>query len=263
MTAAAVFQHCVEAMRHGLLIERETNKDKEFHFQNWFRKRLRETGLNFDQGGRNTYPDFTMVEFTDGYEIKGLAYPGRDATFDSNSQVPRGLHNGRKIYYVFGRYPKNPDGNKYPVLDVVLCHGDFLNVDHNYEHKNKSVKGFGSYGDILIRDRKMYVVPTPFHLVDGVAHRQTLILPADVQPGAGFLEVGMLRRVEAAQVVVGYAFDLQTNELTPRRVNNPGAGNEHTFRAWRLEGSNVSPVAMRTVATSDLEPETDTDEPHD
>ncbi len=150
---------------------------KYFHFQNWFQDRLKETDYNFEIGGRNSYPDFRIVEETDGYEVKGLAYPGRDASFDSNSQVPTGFHNGRHIFYVFGRYPKIPDGNKYPVLDFVLCHGDFLNADHNYVHKNKSVKGFGSYGDILIRDRKMYVVPTPFHVADGLAHQQTLILP--------------------------------------------------------------------------------------
>ena len=97
-----------------------------------------------------------MVKSTEGYELKGLAYPGRDTNFDSNSQVPTGLHNGRDIYYVFGRYPKNPDGNSYPVIDLVICHGDFLNIDHEYTHENKSVKGFGGYGDIMIRDRKMY-----------------------------------------------------------------------------------------------------------
>ena len=47
-----------------------------------------------------------MVEHTEGYEVKGLAYPGREANFDSNSQVPSGLHNGRTIFYVFGRYPR-------------------------------------------------------------------------------------------------------------------------------------------------------------
>ena len=178
MTPVTVFIRCVEAIRQGLLIERVSSTDKEYHFQNWFRARLEETGLNFEAGGRNSYPDFRMVATTEGYELKGLAYPGRDANFDSNSQVPSGFHNGRTIYYVFGRYPKKPDGNTYPVIDLVLCHGDFLNADHEYTHKNKNVKGFGSYGDIMIRDRKMYVVPTPFHLAEGVAHRQTLILPA-------------------------------------------------------------------------------------
>ena len=61
------------------------------------------------------------------------------------------------------------------MLDLVVCRGDFLNADHTYVHKNKSVKGFGSYGDIMIRDRKMYVAPTPFW---------TNALMAD--PGRGF-----------------------------------------------------------------------------
>jgi hypothetical protein len=253
MTAAAVFRHCVEAIRQGSLIARESSRDKEFHFQNWFKRCLEKTGLNFDQGGRNSYPDFGMVQSTEGYEVKGLAYPGRNATFDSNSQVPTGLHNGRTIYYVLGRYPKNPDGNSYPVLDLVICHGDFLNVNHDYKHKNKSVKGFGSYGDLLIRDRKMYVVPTPFHLVEGVAHQQTLILPTEASAGDGFVEVGNLIRIEAAEMVVGYAFDLQTNQLAPRKVSNPGAGRQHVFRAWRLNGSSTAAVAILNVTpvTSD------------
>ena len=247
MTVLVVFKQCVEAVRAGTLIERVSSTDKEFHFQNWLRGRLAETELHFETGGRNSYPDFRMVATTDGYEVKGLAYPGRDASFDSNSQAPSGFHNGRTIYYVFGRYPKNPDGNAYPVLDLVICHGDFLNADHEYVHENKSVKGFGSYGDILIRDRKMYVVPTPFRLVDGVAHKQTLILPAEAVVGKGFLQAGELRRREAAELIVGYSFDLQTNELVPKKISNPGAGREHVFRVWRLKGSPGEPVSMRSV----------------
>jgi hypothetical protein len=45
------------------------------------------------------------------------------------------------------------------------------------------VRGFGSYGDILIRDRKMYVVPTPFALASNLAHYFTLIMPAAEAPG--------------------------------------------------------------------------------
>jgi hypothetical protein len=247
MTIAAVFRRCVEATRQGILITRETSKDKEFHFQNWFKRRLAETGLLFDQGSRNSYPDFTMVQSTEGFEIKGLAYPGRDASFDSNSQVPTGWHNGRTIYYVFGRYPKNPDGNSYPVVDLVVCHGDFLNADHDYEHENKSVRGFGSYGDILIRDRKMYVVPTPFHLLEGVAHQQTLILPQEANPGSEFVSVGTVARIEAAQIVVSYAFNLKTNVLVPTNATNPSAGKAHVFRAWRQKGSATVSVAMRDV----------------
>ena len=246
MTAVQVFAHCVKSIRNNVLIRRVNATDKEYHFQNWFQTRLEELGQNFEIGGRNSYPDFRMVATTDGYELKGLAYPGRDASFDSNSQVPTGFHNGRTIFYVFGRYPKKPDGNSYPVLDLVLCHGDFLNADHDYVHENKSVKGFGSYGDILIRDRKMYVVPTPFRLVDGVAHQQTLILPDDIVPGKGFVQVGNLFRREAADLIVGYTFDLKTNELRPAKIANPGAGSEHRFRAWRLKGSPADPVSMRS-----------------
>ncbi len=251
MTVIPLFRHCVEAIRSNKLITRVSATDKEFHFQNWFQARLTEVGDNFEAGGRNSYPDFRMVATTDGYEIKGLAYPGRDATFDSNSQVPTGLHNGRTIYYVFGRYPKKLDGNSYPVVDLVLCHGDFLNADHDYVHKNKSVKGFGTYGDMMIRDRKMYVVPTPFRIAEGLAHQQTLVLPADVAVGDEFVQVGEFLRKEADELIVGYSFDLQTNDLNPTKVPNSGAGTEHPFKAWRLKGSPEDPVTLRDEEGSD------------
>jgi hypothetical protein len=186
-----------------------------------------------------------MVKETDENEQKWLANPGRDDNFDTNSQAQTVSNNRPTIYYVFGRYPKKPDGDKYPVLDLVVCHGDFLNADHEYVHKNKNVKGFGSYGDIMIRDRKMYVVPTPFHLVEGTAHNRTLILPTEVEAGADFIEVGKLVRVEAKEVVVGYAFNLKTNDLVAQKVANPGAGKEHGFRAWRLKGEKADKVMMR------------------
>ena len=262
-TFITIFKRCIEAINKGVLIERVSSTDKEFHFQNWFQDRLNETGLNFESGGRNSYPDFRIVKTTDGYEVKGLAYPGRDASFDSNSQVPTGFHNGRHIYYVFGRYPKNPDGNKYPVLDLVICHGDFLNADHDYVHQNKSVKGFGSYGDIMIRDRKMYVVPTPFRLAEGLAHQFTLVLPAEIEAGEDFVSVGELRRKEAAELIVGYSFDLQTNEIIPRKVPNPGAGREHIFRAWRVKGANTAAVSLRPLEVVIAETELNNEEDND
>src|SRR5436853_116816 len=76
MTVPTVFAYCVEAIRQGDLIERVSRTDKEYHFQNWFRTRLEKKGLYFEVGGRNSYPDFRMVATTDGYELKGLAYPG-------------------------------------------------------------------------------------------------------------------------------------------------------------------------------------------
>jgi hypothetical protein len=251
-TCFDVFEQCVKAVHAGELIESESEKDKEFHFQNWVKARLEALSLNFDEPGRNTYPDFRLVRFTEGYEVKGLKWPGRDASYDSNSQVPTGYHNGRQVFYVFGRYPvdlstypKQSNGRRqYPVVDLVICHGDFLNADHNYVHKNKSIKGFGTYGDIMIRDRKMYVAPTPFALTEGTTGLMTLIVPESMGPSSRFQKVGRLSRIETDTLVVGYTFDLRTNELKAERVANPSAGTEHRFIAYRLVDQAAKPVSM-------------------
>lgn len=202
-TCAAVFLACCEAMQRAMLIQRVSQSDKEFHFQNWVAARLDEAGLQHDSIGRNSYPDFTLVHDPEGYEVKGLQWPGREANYDSNSRVPTGEHNGRAIYYVFGRYPAASDDPEYPVVDLVLCHGDFLNADHTYVHKNRSFRGFGSYGDLLVRDRKMYVAPTPFALTNGATGQATLITPEELTLDSNSLEtVGQLARTEAEQIVI-------------------------------------------------------------
>ncbi|MDE0680479.1 MAG: hypothetical protein OXI11_09740 [Gammaproteobacteria bacterium] len=245
--AATLFKACVQAMDRGDLIRREGRRDKEFHFQNWFKGRLESLGLNFDSPGRNSYPDFRLVKFAEGFELKGLAYPGRKASYDCNSQPPCGEHNGRQVYYVFGRYPKKPDGDQYPVLDLVICHGSFLNADNTYVHKNKSFRGFGSYGDILVRDRKMYVAPTPYALAKGTAHHRALLLPEDHAADDDLVEVGRLTRREVDQMVVVYSFDLRTNEMTTTEVPNANAGREHVFVAYRVAEDQPAPVALRAT----------------
>ncbi len=254
-TCFEVFRRCANAVDVGELIRSVSARDKEFHFQNWFRTRLEQTGTHFDEGGRNSYPDFTMVEHAEGYEVKGLAWPGRVRNYDANSQMPTGRHNGRSIFYVFGRYPADlepyPDrggGRQYPVIDLVMCHGSFLNADHEYVHKNKSVKGFGTYGDVLIRDRKMYVAPTPFALTEGTMGLMTLIVPEKMAAPHGLREVGRLARTEAAELVVAYRFDLRTNELAAERVPNPHADAEHRFVAYRLDGHAAKRVSMASQA---------------
>ena len=243
--ASTLFKACVQAMDRGDLIKREGRRDKEFHFQNWFKARLEGVGLNFDSPGRNSYPDFRLVKFTEGFELKGLAYPGRKANYDCNSQPPCGEHNGRQVYYVFGRYPRKPDGDQYPVLDLVICHGSFLNADNTYVHENKSFRGFGSYGDILVRDRKMYVAPTPYALAKGTAHNRTLLLPEEHAVDDDLVEVGRLTRREVDQIVVVYSFDLRTNEMTTTEVPNPNAGREHVFVAYRVVEDQPTPVVLR------------------
>ena len=243
-----IFNQCVLAIKAEKLIRRENTADKEFHFQNWVQKRLSESKFHYEVGGSNSYPDFRLVKYPDGFEVKGLAYPGRETNYDCNSQPPTGNHNGRMIFYIFGRYPAEPDGNSYPVLDLVICHGDFLNADHEYVHKNKNVKGFGTYGDIMIRDRKMYVAPTPFGLLSGAAHTQTLILP-EVFPGSKeHKQIGKLIRKEADRLIVGYSFDLRKNLLIPDTIPNPSAGREHAFCAWRLRSGPDEPVTMRDIS---------------
>jgi len=118
----------VNAVRQGELIESSHSKDKEYHFQDWFKKRLETENIFFNVLGRNKYPDFVLTQFRVGFEVKGLAWPGRERDYDCNSQVPSGFHNGQEIFYVFGRYPADRSEHhatdngriKYPVIDLVI-----------------------------------------------------------------------------------------------------------------------------------------------
>lgn len=75
-----IYRECVRAKHDGILIRQVSSRDKEFHFQNWCQDRLNTVGLHFEGTGRNIYPDFCLVERPEGYEIKALAYPGREKT---------------------------------------------------------------------------------------------------------------------------------------------------------------------------------------
>lgn len=248
----ALFREVARAVARGVLIRRSNSGDKEFHFQNWVEDRLANTDLPFAATGRNGFPDFALRDLAEGYEVKGLETPGRSDSFDSNSRLPVGRYESREVYYVFGRYPKGGGpAEEFKVVDLVLCHGDFLSVDYGYVHKNKSVRGFGTYGDLLIRDRKMYVPKTPFSLADGTVGEVTLILREDDTASTSTLEqVGTLVRREAAQRVVAYRFDLRSNELTVETEPNPDAGREHRFTAWRT-GPSTSPVTLASAASPD------------
>ena len=55
------------------------------------------------------------------------------------------MHNGREVFSVFGRYPQDVRGmDEYPVTDLVVCHGDFLNADYEYVHLNRSLPACGA-----------------------------------------------------------------------------------------------------------------------
>lgn len=127
----------------------------------------------------------------------------------------------------------------------MVFHGNFLNARSDYIHKNRSFRGFGSYGDILVRDRKMYVAPTPFGLLDGIDRQVTLILPADDAVDDRFRLVGEIERVETPKVITKYSFDLTTNEIATDEKDNPTAGKIHRFKAYRLKESSGIEVKMK------------------
>lgn len=130
--------------------------------------------------------------------------------------------------------------------DLVICHGDLMNPTRGYVHRNRSFRTFGGYGDIMIRDRKMYVVRTPYDIALGLAGQRTLIVPAG-EPVPDELErVGEFTRVEAEKVAVGYTFDLTTNEIAVIDQPNPTAGKRHTFAAYRGHGVEGPPVELAT-----------------
>lgn len=96
----------------------------------------------------------------------------------------------------------------------------------------------------MIRDRKMYVAPTPFALTEGTTGLMTLIVPDGMTADPRFQEVGRLRRIEAATLVVGYTFDLRTNEIRAQTISNPRAGTQHRFVAYRLKSQTSKAVSM-------------------
>jgi len=239
-----VFLACNYAVESGVPIGRRSTRDKEFHLQDWFKHRLEGERIQFDDPARNSYPDFRLIEFPVGFELKGLGFPGREANYDCNSQIPKGLHNGRNVYYVFARYPSAPSSDEFPVLDLVMCHGSFLNADSDYVHQNKNVKGFGSYGDIMIRDRKMYVAPTPFALATGIERQVTLIDLESHRHSDAVECVGTLERTESEQTVSAYRFDLLCNEIEAEFTPNQNAHKTHGFKAYRSAGHPGSAVSL-------------------
>ena len=101
-----LFLQCEDAVRKDVFITRESARDKEFAAQDWVGDRLDDAGLGYEQSGRNTYPDFRLRVSPRGFRSEESRLPGRDASYDANSQPPCGVHGGRTVFYVFVRYPR-------------------------------------------------------------------------------------------------------------------------------------------------------------
>jgi hypothetical protein len=223
-----IFRRCEAAVLGEVRTHRLQN-DKEFHFQNWVYERILEAGYSSSTVGRNTYPDFPISESDESYEVKGITAGSRERDFDSNSALPSGQHSGKKVYYIFGRYENPSQGG-----------GSAFVAD------NKSMRVLGTFGDILLRDRKMYAPYTPYKLLSGLRGRCTLIARSDAQPPQDlFDEVGRFGRQEAEQILVGYRADLKANTLLGEFEDNPNSGAWHDFVAYRSkEDHDTEPVEL-------------------
>ena len=82
ITAFDVFEKCAQAVQAGELIESVSAKDKDFYFQNWLQNRLQSLCMHFEGSGRNTYPDFCLVEHAKGYEFKPADYARTKSVHD-------------------------------------------------------------------------------------------------------------------------------------------------------------------------------------
>jgi hypothetical protein len=98
----------------------------------------------------------------------------------------------------------------------------------------------------MIRDRKMYVAPTPFALTTGTTGLKTLIVPEEFENDSRYKEVGKLVRIETDLITIGYNYNLKNNEITPIKTINPNVGREHHFKAIRLRDDSNKPVALAT-----------------
>lgn len=190
---------------------------------------------------------------------------GRWRDFDANSRLPKGTHEGRQIFYVFGRYPAAPAAQV--VADLVICEGSFLGREGQLVHKNTSVDGAGSYGDMLIRIRKMFVPRTPFRSVEGTIGHRTLIVPAsmgaELDDDGSLQRVGKLQRVETNEHVERIDIDLSVPGMRVGRAANADAGKVHQFVAYRRSGVDGPPVSMALgavpVAVADEPDDADSD----
>lgn len=231
-----------EAIQGDVAMLPRSAGDKEFFPQDWFIDRLRSLGLaegaGYQQGGRNSYPDFWVQ--SEGFEIKSLSFSrGRPARsdYDSNSTVPSGTKDGKPVFLVFFLYTGS-GADPRPVHSLVIAHTDLINADHAIagEHVNAGISGFGSYADGHIRNRKMYRFPHPYSIEPSCLGRCRLITPASWSISDSRLRrVGTIDRTVADVQVRAYRIDLQ-DQANPAVMSTPyaNAGIKNTFDVWEV-----------------------------
>lgn len=234
-----IFLAAHHAMASGLYMIPRSANDKEYFPQDWFAEQVNALGLPLVPQGRNSYPDFWVGDDAtspvEGYEIKSLAFNhGRPARkdYDSNSTIPSGRKGGKDVFLVFFLYAGS-GASPRPVHSLCIAHGDVINADHLVAaaHVNEAIKGFGSYGEEFIRDRKMYVFPHPFAVYPAGIGRCSLILPSDHGVSdSRLVRVGVLERTVATEALDGYEVHLDgKTKATKRTTQRPDAGQRRRF----------------------------------
>ncbi len=244
-TVWKVLSECHSAVAGAVPTVRSAD-DKEFHFQRWVEARIRGAGFLVPETGRNTYPDFPVDGFPEAYEVKGITQGSRERDFDCNSTLPEGTHGGKHVFYLFGRYEGPKAGASPKVLDIAIVHGSFLNAGGGAISANSSFRGLGSYGDVLLRARKMFVARTPYGLLTNLRDSCTLVLPEGWETGGeGFVRVGTFQRREVKEDVVGYSENFLTADLKPITAAHSRGVRTLVFEAWRTaSSSDTGEVAM-------------------
>lgn len=77
---------------------------------------------------------------------------------------------------------------------------------------------------------------------DGVERQMTSILPAAWPVSDSLIPVGELVRTETDRLMTGYYFDLTTNKLQATYTENPSAGQQHHFIAYRSSRHSDQPL---------------------
>lgn len=255
-----MFAECARQLdATGWRIRRQKGKSAAATMEKWIEACARKTygraRNTIHDLGDNCYPDVPLAREPLGFEVKVVKEKSRIWDFDANSHLPSGRYGGIAVYYVFFRY--SDEGSHYAILDLVICHGDFINPVHDYVHVNDNIPSFGGYGDIMIRDRKMYVAPTPIALAPGLLGNLTLIGPDGWQVPADLVKVGTLERTETDMIPTRYSFDLDDPRLIIEKRPHSGAGQTHRFAAYRCPQHDLTPVELappRTKGENDSAP---------
>jgi len=210
-----IFLKMVDSVKKEVPMKPRSANDKEYFAQDWFADRLEDAGVEFQQQGRNSYPDFLLLspEPQEGYEVKSLALTrGKPARrdIDFNSTIPSGKKDGLDIFLVFFLYTGSRSDLR-KVHSFSLAHADLINSDHQVadEHVNVAIHDFGSYGDGFIRNRKMYVFPHPVTIDPHGIGSHRLIVPSDWSLDTPHLRpVATIEREIAAEAIESYTIRL-------------------------------------------------------